>query len=564
VESEPVGQAQLAFSTAGNEVLAGTSAVNGVAPSAAWIRRPNNPGQSPGNGLIAYTQGGRAWWSRSTNWSANSPTWVATSSASTNTQLRWPGPDNLCEVYANASECGGTGSTWAQVGRYNFAAKAVATGLDDVAAIVATGGYGGDHRDVLIVTSVNAGQSFRRSLLLSIPSASANDTGFSVDPESVHASVAQVGENNTPRAGAVAQPIYVTWRATDSLNTSSWWFTRVVVGASGTVAEVMRPRRLSFVPAVPGTHVSIFGYRIDGRERIGVAWSERGNGASTECDTDPSATTSLTWYASQTDTFGDAWDCFDGAFHLYPGPLPDFIGCDATQRRTQITSEAQWKRCVGPGVDGRRARNTDRPEVAMNMPAFALDGAQETEPAKGWYFAATKRSTTSGSGMRVCLYGTGYVTNGALELFKELYCSPDTDPQGGGAVTDAWAPALAVMQGSGTIPFVSSGDEHLIGIVHRAGFSNGTRTMATTARSQSNTYTERRLSIDGPGVPNAWESDAGLQLGLAAYQPCELGIAGCSTTTSFPYPNIPFLAAWPDTRAVSPNGNMIYARRFTW
>ncbi len=545
-------------------MLAGTSAVNGVAPSAAWIRRPNNPGQSPGNGLIAYTQGGRAWWSYSLNWSATSPTWTPTSSASSNALLRWPGPDNLCDVYANASECGGSGDTWAQLGRYNYAAKAVATGLDDVAAIVATGGYGEDDSDVLIVTSVDAGQTFTRSLLLSIPSSSGLDTGFAVDPESVHASVAQVGENNTPRAGAVAQPIYVTWRATDAFNASSWWFTRVLVGASGTVAEVMRPRRLEFVPAVPGTHVSIFGYRIVGRERIGVAWSERDSGASTECDDDPAATTNVSWYASQTDTFGDAWDCFDGAFHLYPGPLSDFVGCDTVQRRTEIMQEKEWKLCVGPGESARRARNTDRPEVAMNMAAFALDGSQEDEERKGWYFAVTKRSDTSGSGMRVCIYGTGYVTNGALEYFKELYCSPDTDPQGGGSVTDAWAPALAVMQGSGTVPFVNAGDEHLIGMVHRAGFSNGTRTMATTAQSQSNTYTEARLTVDGTGVPNAWEGDAGLQLGLAVYQPCELGIAGCPQSGSFAYPSIPFLATWPDTRPTNTFGNVIYARRFTW
>jgi len=571
-ENEQVAQVQQAFSSAQNETLAGTSTGNSNWPSVAWIPRLQSAQQPSGRAVAAFTRNGIAYSSYSINWFASTPVWNAASSYDASPDLSWPAPDNLCEIYAGLSDCDPMGTnSWHDEFRYRHAAKALGTGLSDVAAIVAVAGDDLEPQgNVMLVTSVDAGVSFTHSLILSIPSLSGVESGGDIDPESVHASLAYVGESNSPRGGLVGQPIYVTWRTLEGVNRpDSWWFTRVVVGASGTAAETMRPRQLSFVPAVASTQASIFGYRLEGHEHIGVAWSERRE-ESTNCETDPNATTPIAWYASQTDTFGDEWGCFDGFHSVYPSvPWLPFIGCDANEGRTLIAEESEWKKCVWDVQDGRGARNTGRPEVAMNAPMgwFSLD--REIEFAKAWYFAVNHRTPTSNGGMRVCLYATGNLGGEVSNHLKNPYCSPDRDPVSNDDIVDAWAPSLAIMQGSGYefYPAPLIGDPYLLGMVYRASSpitaGLGARTLATTGEGYTMSFFDDTLSVDGAGVPNAYADSPGLQLGLMVHQPCELTITGCNPSGSIFAPNIPFLAVWPDTRG-TPTGNKIYSRSFVW
>lgn len=568
VGGEQVGEVQQAFSSAANEVLAGTTTGNSISPSVAWIPRLQQGAQPTGQAVADFTRNDIAYASYSVNWFASTPVWNAASSYNPVPDQSWPPPDNLCDFYPGLNDCDPTSpTTWHATFRYRHAAKALGTGLEDVAAIVATAGNGAaPHGDVMLVTSVDAGVSFTRSLILSIPSLSGVQSGGDVDPESVHASLAYVGESNSPRGGVVGQPIYVTWRTSEGINRpDSWWFTRVVVGASGTAAETMRPRQLRFVPAVASTQASIFGYRLEGHEHIGVAWSERSD-ETTNCDADPNATTSVKWYASQTDTFGDEWGCFDGFHSVYPGPFPlPFVGCDPSEGRTLIAEEPQWKKCVWDVVDGRGARNTGRPEVAMNAPMGWGGVDREFDFAKAWYFAVNHRTPTSNGGMRVCLYATGNLGGEVNDHLKNPYCSPDQDPVSNDDIIDAWAPSLAIMQGSGYefYPAPLVGDPYLLGMVYRASSRGGARTLATTGHGHTMNFYDDTLSVDGTGVPNTYADNPGLQLGLMVHQPCEGTVAGCSLSGSIFHPNIPFLAVWPDTRG-TPTGNEIYSRSFVW
>ena len=566
--AEKVGVAQEALTLSGESNLNTVLPVNTRAPSVAWIRTPDSVGiQQLGRGLVGFTRnetlGPRAAWSYSVNWSGGAPTWTTRRSNDTTVGILWPPPANLCEIFAGAFECDNTGDGWNKFqpgtnppsvakGRYNNVVATLYPGLNGVGAILTTAGYDVSDEDLAIAISVDGGETFKQTLLLTVLDADGNDTGIAVDPDSVHASVANFGEVTTPRAGDISLPIYVTWRATNGF-TSSWYWTRVAVGVSGTVAEVMKPKKLAFVPANPGNHASIFGWRIDGVEHIGVAWSERADAASPP--TCPSTlTTSVTWWISQSNDFGETRSCFKGG---YGSCLANCNTGGSTRQKTALAAESAWKVCVGPNQSSRQSRNNDRVEVAMNAPATASgNGFDEKDLTKRWYFAVTKRGA-GGPGMRVCVldHDPGALP-GSNDRINALYCSNDTDP-GGLAVQDAWGHSMTVMN--------SEQDDHLLTVLMRESASAAPNLIRMVAMQDSPAVakTEARITTDGGGVPFGFEGDWGLNTGLATYQKCDSNISGCPLSPTFSYPALGMLAVWPDTRT-APTRNEIFVRSFTW
>jgi hypothetical protein len=565
---EEVGEAILPLAALGAPTNVNTAGpTNTKSPTVAWIREKNSGGgtQNPGFGLIAFTRddsvGERLAWSRSANWHTSSPTWTTRLSNDASLGVRWPAPDNLCEFFSGAFECDGTGDGWnknqagfVQKGRYTRAVQALGTGLDEVAAIVATGGYNADNEEVLIGTSINGGQLFTHSLILSVNDASGADSGGAIDPDSVHASVAALGEVTTPRAGQVGLPIYVTWRGTVG-GTSRWWWTRVVVGASGTVAQTMKPRRLDFIPAFVTNHASIFGYRKSGVEHIGVAWSERTDSAiPTTCPS--SASVGVSWYASQSMDFGDNWSCFRGNYN--PGGTdPPFVNCSAAKKRTTIATETTWKPCVGPNNSGRQSANNDRPEIGMNMPADKTDDFKEDETKKYWTFVVNHRG--SGTGMRVCSYRTGgslpVFTNPEHDRLLKTACSADNDPSGV-AVEHAWGQSISVMN--------SAVDKPLTTILIKESTTSvpaGIRMIALELDGNTGTtFVETRVTT----TPFTVEGGPGLTTGVATAQRCDPGIAGCVPFLLFTYPQLPAFGAWPDASDTATTQNNVVTEKWLW
>ena len=591
---EPLGETNDAITVTGPEkdasTVTGATAVNTKSPSSAWIRLPNSGGgvtQVAGNGLVAFTRdengtlnGEVAGWAVSTNWTALTPVWNAHRSADAAT--RWPAPDNLCEIYPGAFECSGTGDGWNKAqsgfkanGRYAHVANAIYSGLDGMASIVTTGGFGGTAKDVLIVTSLDGGLTFTHSQILTVDAIGGADSGGTVDPDSVYASVGSFGEETTNRAGQLSQPIYVIWQNTDGLGAHSWWFTRVVLGVSGNVAETAKPRPIAAIPAVSTTHASIFGYRMSrtfsdgdqsGAEHVGVAWSVRDDSAAPI--TCPSNTTTrATWYAADTSDFGSTWGCFTGAWGG-----TNFKDCSGG--KTQIAVDTTWRPCVGPkdasGTGNRQYRNHDRPEVAMNTPAVAGAAVEEAEDKKTWFFAIN-RSNLGNGGMRVCLLETwaGGLVPGIPGTFTDLNsltpinCTSQTAPNSA-VVEDQWAQSLAVMGGRG-----SAAQLNVLHLWNTLTSPAGVRADVVQWSSGSSTLTESLLTDDAPTGPNivpfTFEKDAGLNTGLSVYQQCDPGVTNCPSGSSFSYPHLPILAAWPDTRKVDVSvKNDIFTRGYKW
>lgn len=541
--------------------------------TAAWIRQKNDSGngQRQGMGLVAFTNtetagvGDRVAWAFSLNWAATTPTWTVQRSNATG--ARWPAPDNLCEVFAGANECSGSGGGWNQgttvKGKFQRAANTLYTGLNEIGAIVGTSGFDTDHEDVFIAVTVDGGQTVAHTHLLTVADEIGTDTGIDVDPDSVHASTAAFGEVTTPRNGEIALPIYVTWRQRIG-SAPQWWWTRVLVGVSGTVAEVMEPKKLNFVPAVASTHASIFGYRKLGVEHVGVAWSKRGSPATAV--TCPSASTfTMEWIARESPDFGQTWDCFDGNHSTSVGfPLP-FEGCNTTTKETTIASDPTWKPCVGPIVGSRQASTNHRPEVGMNMPALPSDPKTEDEQKKFWTFVVNKSTP---SGMRVCSYRTGGDPNIPFQGFMwdvlyDLPCSGNVDP-GGATVADAWGQSIGVMN--------ASAQNSQTTILIKESFTTspqGIRMLAMELDGDVDiTFAESRVTTDttsgGNTVPFTFDNDPGTRTGVAVYQKCDLGIPGCPGSTSFTYPDLPVFGAWPDTRVNATTRNDTFVRSWLW
>lgn len=575
-DGEKTGQASSALNILSQEENVNTVATlsDTRSPSVAWIRTPTTGfTQDPGAGLIAFSRndGGseRVAWSFSGDWNEANPTWTTAKADDADPSVRWPAPDNLCESIPDAFECDGTGDGWngfamgsVQQGRFNHAANALWTGLDNVGAVVATGGYGVNDQHVLIATTADAGQTFKHSLLLSIPDEDGSVTGGEIDPASVHASLGAFGEVTTPRAGKVALPIYVLWRM-GPVGSSRWFWTRVMVGQSGTIAEAMRPRPIDFIPANRGSHASIFGYRKSGVEHVGVAWSERGD-ANSPIACPSTQTTDVAWFASQTNDFGDNWGCFEGNYEP-EGYDPPFGDCSSD--KTKFAKEEEWRPCVGL-AGGRNSLNNDRPEVAMNMPADVNDSYKEHEGSKRWLFTVNHRDGSDG--MRVCLYRTGGPISDFDEhsRFQLVDCSNDTDPEGV-AVEDAWGQSIAVMSGAGAS---GNGDLPLASLLFKESTADkpqGIRMVAMELQGAASYSTsEARVTTDGNdgtnAVPFSLHSDPGLTTGVAMFQKCDSGVDGCPVGGVFNYPEIGVLGAWPDGRVLSPGRTNIFARSWEW
>ncbi len=259
-EQEELGEAAQEVSLSKTEVtLANSPSKNLLSSTAAFIKAQNGAdgtNEVMGSALIAFaraeTSGTRVGWVRNSGWTIANPTWnPPLMSDSSNSSVRWPRPDNACDSYTFLTDCGGPGpNSWATAGKYGGEPIALSTGLDGVAAIVSTcGTLSTVDEDVCITTSRDGGGNFTQSLILSVPSEQLEDTAGAVDPESVHASTAFMPQTSSGIAGQVSLPIYVTWRNFDTLSGGGgdWWFTRVLVGVDGTIAESSPPRRLNMI-----------------------------------------------------------------------------------------------------------------------------------------------------------------------------------------------------------------------------------------------------------------------------------------------------------------------------
>jgi hypothetical protein len=313
----------------------------------------------------------------------------------------------------------------------------------------------------------------------------------------------------------------------------------------------MLPKKLDMIPAEPGNHASIFGWRLDGVEHVGIAWSDRSDAAAPPaCPS--TATADTKWWVSQTNDFGDSWTCFKGGYGacVANNQTPGSNGA-----KTAIARDTSWKTCVGPNQSSRQSRNNDRPEVAVHAPAVASgNGFEEEELEKRWRFAVTQRASGSGSNMRVCVYGhDAFLIAGAWDRIEQQFCSSNTNPDGQ-AVQDAWGQSMVFMH--------SDQDAHLFTALLResAQTTGNPIKMIAMQKSATGAKTEANVSSQSFG----YETDWGLGTGVSIYQKCDLAISGCPTGSAFTYPSVGVLAVWPDTRVSTTTRADIFTRSFLW
>ncbi|HVY46398.1 MAG TPA: hypothetical protein VHB21_10990 [Minicystis sp.] len=187
------------------------------------------------------------------------------------------------------------------------------------------------------------------------------DTGGGLDRTTVYASLGYNQARVDDRAGTEAIPIYVIWKNTNGNNIlpTQWWWTKVLVGADGSVAQPQYPNVVSPIPGSAAAHAvitGVFGDDGSGLEDIVVDWSERTLGGNPSpgptCPT--SAQIDVKWHDTLSQDNGSTWGCGSG----WP--------CDGAN--ALIDEDTQWFACVGKSRIGTSAFmvNDDRPEVVMN------------------------------------------------------------------------------------------------------------------------------------------------------------------------------------------------------
>lgn len=575
---------------------------NMLNPSAAWIRTPNHPTQgtpSKGTMLAAFTRRAQhpvtqAWssdavWAHSSTWTLGSATYTelrANEWDPVRGRHRWPAPSNLCRYFENFAECGVGSLSWNDQNLHHWSEPAAAlwTGLDRTAAIVTTGGPDAalPNEAVFVVTSNDGGLSFQRSLIVSIeeagphtmPEFDAEDavgSGGNIISGSVHASLANFGERTSPLAGRVSLPIYIVWQHQPDYADPEWWWTRVEVGESGYIAQTTPPRRLpSFVPREPGVQVSIFGYRIDGEERVGIAWAEREDQDVPNACTKANTNVDVTWYASSTADLGDTWGCFMGnepTVTVGGTTLPIFDGCSGG--KTTIAAVPNWPTCARVHATSPMP-NSVRPEVAMNAPARNDGNGIDEDPVyRYWYFALTMpRSTGStASTSKVCVYRTGaveYPVPGAPAQdhadILPLGCTTSADPSDR-VLAQAYAPAIAVAQGTTDGPRVEVTYRSLLreGNVGRQDVMTLEHTLFPSQTPAPDF--DHLATVDFPLRVGLW----GTRSGLAVYEKCDRFNPACPSDGNYSSSDAGFAGAWSDTRRVlNPRVTDTFIRSFEW
>ncbi len=552
---EQVGAAPAAISTSHNgATLLNSPSANLQNATAAWLKAEESVGgsQTPGTGLIAFTRtvgsGTRVGWARSTNWSVTSGvTWTVAQSDSTDPLVRWPAPDNVCEIYSGLDECGGSGGTWATLGTFGGQPEALWTGLDNVGAVVSTCGTQGDE-DVCITTTIDGAASFTHSLILSVNDQDGFATGGAIDPASVHASLAWSPHRSSGIAGDVGLPIYVAWRNFNGPDGGGlWWFTRVVVGVSGTVAETTPPRQLDVVgnsslDVTSRNRVHIFGTSLENQERMYIAFSEHPSSTVTcQGSTAPDPSESVSWYVSESDDLGAAWNCFTG---LEGSCFPS-----SANGKTLLTSDSTWQNCVGPtrtaaggGSTVFRTINDSRPAVAVNVAANGNEGIGDY-PNQHFYFAVGK---TLSSKQRIHVYRAGGLTllgSDSATSFQLMTTSPDES-----GLVDSFAPAMTAMQRLGA-------ENSRGAFVWRNGFATTFGIRGQDWRDKiATSATVLSLVFNVTTTNSAFENVMGPRVGIATFQGCANdSIEGCPGGTIGLWPNLPFFAAWPDGRSTGTN-----------
>lgn len=610
-----LGVAAQEFAEEKNEVnlsdAFGTPNRDTLNPSVGWIRTPNakdTGAPTKGYMLAAYTRQNQAAstglidsdavWAVSTNWTTSTGTYTETRANEWYLQdpsdpftgrHRWPPPSNLCPYYPASGECGGGGANWntESLAHWHEPAASLWTGLDRTAAIVTTGGSGSSsqNQDVFVVTSNDGGQTFQRSLVVSIEEGGPDtlpefDTeivtmsGGAIVSGSVHASLANFGERTSTLAGRVSIPLYVVWQNRESYYVDpEWWWTRVEVGESGYIAQTTPPQRLpKHVPRDPGTQVSIFGYRIDGEERVAIAWGERADGAAPNPCTSANTNKAVGWKAMTTEDLGETWGCFMGNEPTVPlpggGSVPYFDGCDGEV--TTIRTVTNWPTCARVHATSPMP-NSVRPEIAINAPAAAGgNGIEEDVVHRYWYVALTEPMDTSPSTQwsRVCVHRTGSVDANVPsspaqdhDRFLQVACTPSADPSGRD-VGQAYAPALAVAQGTTDRPRVELSYRSLVRSPEVAR-QNVMSIDWALFPSQTPTPDNDHLAFaDSPLGVGQW----GTRSGIAAYEKCISG--GCPSDGNFPSAtgaDVGFASAWSDTRrSLSPRVTDTFIRTFEW
>lgn len=596
IDGEPLGEALLPITDLGAEVaLTPTNEMDHIDPSAAWIRMPDSGGSaSYGHALVAYSLLGLtdeplAHWSVSLGAWADpgvppSPPTVPTyqwfnanqwdSGADPVPDFRWPMPENVCDMYGMAAECGGLSWIWRDDddndAHWKRPAAALWTGLDRVAAIVTTvgGGPSAGEENVAIVTSADGGLTFTNSYILSVDAADGTFTGGpdgyngGIVPGSVHASLAAFGERTSPLAGQVSLPLYVTWQSDVAGDDPEWWWTRVVVGLNGEIAETMLPKRLdSTIPTdTPGTRVSIFGYRMEGQERVGVAWSESRYGTENPCDGSGRGVGEkqpVNWYAASTEDLGDSWQCFRGVDE--PNGL--FAGCDIGKRQTLITSTSAWPVCASGGTGEADMPNNIRPEVAVSAPAApAGNGIEEVDFLRYFFFAINKPASTWDNAVFVYRTG-GLALWDDFDSIDHVATSSAVDPDNGSLdVHFSHAQAIAV---ASSAPGGTDGGPKVF-VTHRNHLDSGVGIRQAVMEIPFD-YDPANVVEDHHNVSSAtWpftDGKWGRHSGIMAFEKCDAANTDCTGGGPVGQGDAKFLATWT---AAPLGATPVMTRGFEW
>jgi len=566
--------------------------------SSAWIKRidsSNGASGTQGEQLVAFSTSGstpRVRTSFSGSYTATTPTW-STVTRSEGPTGKWPTPANVCEVYGGG-ECGGS-PTWPASGHYDTAIQALWTGLDGVAAVVTTCGLGtgslNQNVDICLGVSVNGGASFTRTQILSVNAADGTSTGGRIDPPTATATLAWFGERTNGLAGEVALPIYVSWRNDDGLGVRKWWFTRVLVGSSGTVAETTIPRELAPVPNVSGdlfsrNRATVFGYRVSGLERIAVAFSDHvAEGATVNCNTsappsvDPKD--SVTWKVSQSEDMGLTWGCFEGTTgtDILNSPNPACFA-NSSSGATTIATDPSWDLCAGLSRSPVTAPNStirtvndSRPNVAMNVNSES--NSKEYEIDKTWFFALNHNMLAPDGKLHAHVYrGGGSPVQSPLadSTFTEIKRVAWSNVQT--AQTDSWQQSITVHSGG----FLASRPPKVIMSYMAAFNADGgtpagmkvrslvfTNPIVATVPLATLEEVELTPATTAMGTrPMPFQADISGFTAVSVFQGCtDFAIDNCPGSQSgFLYPAIPFVAAWPDSNASAKVVNDVFARGF--
>lgn len=582
--SEALDQGAMAFGTEGMEVtLSALVPKDALDPSLGWLRTPNSGtgSQQMGNMLAAFTwydplstgnthyQAG--WAYSQLNWVNNltAPSFTTKNPNAwlgTGVGFEWPHPENLCQVpeYYNSEGalCGGSGFDWntSTLRHWQRPAAALWTGLNDGAAIVTTarGQNSGNEENVFIVASDDGGQTFRNSYVLGIPAEDGTPTAgpwsltekHGVVPGSVHASLAYFGERTSSLAGRVSLPIYVTWQTTDSsAYNPTWWWTRVIVGDRGEIALTMLPKELpSWVPTGAGVHVAIFGYRIDGEERVSIAWSDRADKASPNtCDGSVGTLVETSWWASTTKDLGEGWGCFTGSEAVGESSYYDCALENGSYRRTLLAYDEEWLACSStPGSGGNEVPRNDRPEVAVHAPSHNDETVLvENDAEKFFYFAIN-------NGERVRVYRTG-----GIPFVNDDYDRILTLAVAGASGDEGHAQAISVAQAHNDGPRVE--------VSFRAQSGSNMVQKVTEIRHVADPYLSSPTNHTISGTFPIAEGNWGLYSGIAGIELCDADNGDCPLSpTDSGGDDVEFFTLWSSTANTLVTHAEVYGQGFEY